>query len=131
MKCQHCQTNIPDHLVGPLCPACGNALGPITPPDAAGPLKAPRSYWLALWIAFLGGPALGILALKFRVTPGFLVFPLVGAVFSGYYLAKICKRVNLPFPAAVVIFTVCVLGIYTGIMFFGCLAVVLTSGIGR
>ena len=127
MNCPHCHTAIPDHLIGPLCPACGNAFGPISPPDTAAPTKAPRSYWLVLWLAFLGGPALGILALKFRVTPGFLVFPLVGAVFSGYYLAKICKRVNLPFPAAVVIFTVCVLGIYTGIMFFGCLALVFST----
>jgi len=131
MKCQHCQTTIPDHLVGPLCPACGNAFGAMTPPDTDDRVKAPRSYWLALWIAFLGGPALGILALKFRLMPGFLVFPLVGAIISGYCLAKICNKVNMPFPAALVVFTVCVLGIYTGIMFFGCLAVVLTSGIGR
>jgi len=126
MKCPHCQIELPEKFDGPLCPACGSALGPISPPPLPAQYcqpKAPGLYWPAFWVVFLGCPALALYSITLKSVSGLLFFPMVGSVASGFLLARIFNRISMPFVVAWIVFTVGVMVVYFGLVFIGCLVV--------
>ena len=79
------------------------------------------NYWLIFWLAFFGGPILGFLSITGRGGRSFLSFPLVGAIVSGFALAKICAKTIPGVILLGMIFSVVVAVVYVGLLFVGCL----------
>jgi hypothetical protein len=121
MNCPHCHREVPADVRTAGCPFCGQSLN-----VPSGPVSAPRPYGtdksmalLLFWVAFLGGP---ILALLLARSGQALIFPVFGAVVSGFALARAYARTAIGVIVGGLLLSVGVIVVYVGILFVGCFA---------
>jgi predicted amidophosphoribosyltransferase len=121
MNCPHCQSPLPENNPTGTCPACGRTLtlqSKSHPTDINSQDKS--FYWVMFWIAFLGAPAMCLLAVPLRTGGAILFLPFLGAIVAGFSLARVFSKTAEAFVVTGVLLTVGVLVIYVGILFIGC-----------
>jgi hypothetical protein len=107
-------------LVDGVCLTCGYS-DTINLPHKTNPSSTSNrgTLWALFWCLFLGTPFLSLLAAKARgAVPVFGI----GTIAAGFVLSRLFAKSEAAFLLLGILFSIGIVMIYVGVLFFGCIA---------